>query len=138
MLPLVYQHLKFLVFWIFSEGLRGVRWLRPRPVLQLRNLRRRLRSGGGDDASGGGVHVLRRRTLASADGLLRGLRVPALISVLAGAAISLLGVVRGRSPSAGFGQQGGRGGTLAPAPSDARFVSRLTGSLDQVAPPLTP
>ena len=51
--------------------------MRPRPVLQLRNLRRRLRSGGGDDASGGGVHVL-RRTLASADGLLRGLRVPAL------------------------------------------------------------
>ena len=73
------------------------------------------------------MHVIRRRTHASADGLLRGLRVPALISVLAGAAISLLGVVRGRIPSAGRRRQGGCGGTLAPALSDARFVSRLDG-----------
>jgi len=50
-----------------------------------------------------------------------------LHSVLAGAAISLLGVVRGRSPSAGRRRQGGLGGTLAPALSDARFVSRLDG-----------
>ena len=50
-----------------------------------------------------------------------------LHSVLAGAAISLLGVVRGRSPSAGRPRQGGLGGTLAPALSDARFVSQLDG-----------
>ena len=102
--------------------------MRPRTVLQLRlDLRRRLRSGGGDDASGGGVHVLRRHTRASADGLLRGLRVPALISVLAGAAFSLLGVVRDRSPSAGRQRQGGLGGSLAPALRDASFVSQLDG-----------
>ena len=49
-----------------------------------------------------------------------------LHSVLAGA-ISLLGVVRGRSPSAGRQRQGSLGGTLALALSDARFVSRLDG-----------
>ena len=73
---------------------------------------------------GGDVHVLRRRTRAPTDGLRASER---LHSVLAGAAISLLGVVRGRSPSAGRRRQGGLGGTLAPALRDARFVSQLDG-----------
>eukprot|EP00964_Phaeocystis_antarctica_P134114 scaffold98343_cov54-Phaeocystis_antarctica.AAC.1 len=78
------------------------------------------RRGGGDDVGGGGVDVHRCRTRASADEASERLRR----SVPAGAAISPL-VQRRSDLSAGFGQQGGHGGTRAPAPSDARFVSRL-------------
>ena len=90
---------------------------------------------GGGDASGGGVDVPRRRTRASTDGL-RGRRAAAL---RAGRRGHLSPLAQERSDlSAGVGQQGGRGRTLAPTPSDARFVSRLTRPLGQVAPQLTP
>ena len=92
---------------------------RARPAPWLR------RRGGDDDAGGGGVDALRRRTRASIDGL-RGGRAAAL---RAGRRGLLSPLVQPRSESGiGVGQQGGSGGTLAPAPSDARFVSRLSES----------
>ena len=69
------------MFWIFSQGAPRGSMVAPPHSLQLRSTQKSppaAPSGGGDDASGGGVHVIRRRTRASADGLLRGLRVPAL------------------------------------------------------------
>ena len=82
---------------------------------------------GGGDASGGGVDVPRRRTRASTDGL-RGRRAAAL---RAGRRGHLSPLAQGRPVdlSVGVGQQGSRGRTLAPAPGDARFVSRLTRPL---------
>ena len=98
-----------------------------KPVNTARGAHGRLRRrGGGDDASGGGVVVLRRRTRASIDGR-RGRRAAAL---RAGRRGHLSPLAPGRPESSvGIGQQGGRGRTLAPAPSDARFVSRLTRPL---------
>eukprot|EP00964_Phaeocystis_antarctica_P036130 scaffold20652_cov44-Phaeocystis_antarctica.AAC.1 len=81
--------------------------------------RRRGCGGGGDDAGGGGVDALRRRTRASIDGR-RGRRAAALRAGRRGH-LSPPAAHRLSDLSAGFGQQGGRGGTLAPAPSDARF-----------------
>ena len=110
----------------------------PRPNLLTRRVARtqgRLRRRGGDDASGGGVDVLRRRTRASIDGL-RGRWAAAL---RAGRRGHLSPLARGRPDlSVGVGQQGGRGRTLAPAPSDARFVSRLTRPLGRWRRCLTP
>ena len=97
-----------------------------KPVNTARGAHGRLRRRGGDDASGGGVDVLRRRTRASIDGL-RGRRAAAL---RAGRRGHLSPLARGRPDlSVGVRQQGGRGRTLTPAPSDARFVSRLTRPL---------
>ena len=61
-----------------------------------------------------------------------------LHSVPAGAAISRHPRNRARSRAWASGSRAAAGGTLAPAPSDARSVSRRTGSLDRVAPQLTP
>ena len=66
------------------------------------------------------LHVLRRRTRASNDGL-PDLRAPAL---RAGRRGHLSPLAHGRPDLSAAA--GSRGRTLAPAPSDARFVSRLT------------
>ena len=92
----------------------------------------RLRRRGGGDASGGVVDVLRRPALP-----LMGLRGRRAAALRAGRRCHLSPLVQERSDlSAGVGQQGGRGRTLAPTPSDARYVSRLTRPLGQVAPQL--
>ena len=82
---------------------------------------------------GGDVHVLRRRTRAPTDGLRASER---LHSVLAGAAISLLGVVGARSRLQGVG-----GRAAAEVPSRlrraTRFASRRNGAIGQVGPQFT-